>query len=397
MATVRESTTVAIVGGGVSGLTTALLLRSAGVDSIILERRMRAYVEERQRAGLVEHRAVQMFSQWSLGHVLHGFPGNDFLEVRVDGESHLLAEALPGMEGANKAVPQQMLVKGLMAELLDGASANPDAVRFSVSDVALHGVDSSRPVVSYTDASGAAHEISCDFVAGCDGDRGISASSIPDGVVHAYDYGVTWLTVLADAPAPKYALQTTGSRGWAAQFARGRAASRFYLHIPAGDTAADWPHDRIWTEIKHRMHDADMADGPITMTEVFPLRSSIREPMSHGRLFLEGDAAHIIPPMGAKGMNLALFDAETFAVAVRDYTRTGDEAGLRAYSGTCLDRTWRYQEYSNWLADMMHGAAGAPVGGGGSFREKIMRARLDRLLSSDVAARYYQEMFTGLG
>jgi p-hydroxybenzoate 3-monooxygenase len=140
-----------------------------------------------------------------------------------------------------------------------------------------------------------------------------------------------------------------------------------------------------------------MADGPITMTEVFPLRSTIREPMSYGRLYLEGDAAHIIPPMGAKGMNLALFDAETFVTGVRDYVRTGDDAGLRAYSAIVLDRTWRYQEYSNWLADMMHGAAGAPVGGGGSFREKIMRARLDRLLSSETAARYYQEMFTGLG
>jgi p-hydroxybenzoate 3-monooxygenase len=221
---VRESTTVVIVGGGVSGLTTALLLRSAGIDSIILERRDRAYVEERQRAGLVEHRAVQMFEQWGLGHVLHGFPANDFLEVRVDGTSHLLPEALPGMEGANKAVPQQILVKGLMAELLDGEGGRPDAVRFEVTDVALRGLDGDRPLVAYTAADGMAREIECDFVAGCDGDRGVSAARIPAGAstLHTYDYGITWLTVLADAPAPKYALQTTGSRGWAAQFARGR-------------------------------------------------------------------------------------------------------------------------------------------------------------------------------
>jgi p-hydroxybenzoate 3-monooxygenase len=392
---VRESTTVAIVGGGVSGLTTALLLRSCGIDSIVLERRPRAYVEERQRAGLVEHRAVRMFEQWGLGHVLRGFPGNDYLEVRLDGESHLVSEALPGMDGESKAVPQQALVRGLIAALLEDGGD----LRFEAADVALHGVDSGHPAVSYTAADGQVHEISCDFIAGCDGDRGVSASVIPAaaGTVISYDYGIWWLTVLADAPAPKYALQTAGERGWAAQFARGRQASRFYLHVPTGDTVEDWPHDRIWTELKHRLHQPDLPDGPITATEVFPLRSSIREPMSYGRLFLLGDAAHIIPPMGAKGMNLALFDAEVFASGVRDFIRQGDESGLRNYSATCLERTWKTQEYSNWLADMMHGASGAPVGSGGPFRERIMQARLKRLLSSDIAARYYAEMFTGLG
>ena len=391
----RESTTVTIVGGGVSGLTTALLLQSCGIDSIVLERRSRSYVEERQRAGLVEHRAVRTFEEWGLGQVLHGFPGNDFLEVRVDGVPHLVSEVLPGMEGVGKAIPQQALVRGLIAAHLgDGGD-----LRFEAADVALHGLDGERPVVTYTDPAGQTHEIECDFIAGCDGALGVSASAIPAdaGTVHDYDYGIWWLTVLADAPAPKYALMSVGERGYAAQFARGRQASRFYLHVPTGDSVDDWPHDRIWAELKHRMHDQDMPDGPITATEVFPLRSTIREPMDYGRLFLEGDAAHIIPPMGAKGMNLALFDAETFAAAVREYVRGGDESGLRGYSATCLDRTWRYQEYSNWLADMMHGASGAPVGGGGSFRERIMRARLDRLLSSETVGRYYAEMFTGLG
>ena len=212
-----------------------------------------------------------------------------------------------------------------------------------------------------------------------------------------YDYGVWWLTVLADAPAPKHALMTTGERGFAAQFARGPKASRFYLHCPQGDTVADWPHDRIWAELKFRLHDPDLLGRPYHRHGSFPLRSSIREPMSYGRLYLLGDSARIIPPMGAKGMNLALFDAEVFAAAVRDFTATGDDSALRAYSGTCLARTWRYQEYSNWLAEMVHGASGSPVGGGGSFTERIMRARLQRLLSSHIAARYYAEMFTGLG
>jgi p-hydroxybenzoate 3-monooxygenase len=392
---VRESTTVAIVGGGVSGLTTALLLRSRGVDCAVLERRARSYVEERQRAGLVEYRAVRMFEERGLGHVLRGFPGNPFLEIRVDGQTRLLAESLPGLDSTGKAVPQQALVRGLIAALLaDGAD-----LRFEAADVALHGLDGPRPLVSYVDTDGRAHEIECDFVAGCDGDRGVCAASIPAGAgaVHAYDYGIWWLTVLADAPAPEHALMSVGQRGFAAQFARGRDASRFYLHCAEGDSVADWPQERVWAELRRRLHQPDLPGGQITATEVFPLRSSIREPMSHGRLYLLGDAAHIIPPMGAKGMNLALFDAETFAAAVADFTASGDESGLLEYSDTCLARTWRYQEYSNWLADMMHGASGSPVGGGGSFRMRIMRARLERLLSSETAARYYAEMFTGLG
>jgi p-hydroxybenzoate 3-monooxygenase len=397
---VRESTTVVIVGGGVAGLTTALLLRSRGVDCVVLERRSRSYVEERQRAGLVEYRAVRMFEEQGLGHVLRGFPENPFLEIRVDGQTRLLAEHLPGVDTAGKAVPQQALVRGLIAALL----ADGTDLRFDAADVALHRLDGERPLVSYIGQDGRAHEIECDFVAGCDGDRGVSAAGIPPGagIVHAYDYGIWWLTVLADAPAPKHALMSVGTHGFAAQFARGRDASRFYLHCAQGDTVADWPDERVWAQLRHRLHQPDLPGGQITATEVFPLRSSVREPMSHGRLYLLGDAAHIIPPMGAKGMNLALFDAETFAAAVGDFTATGDEAGLRAYSDTCLARTWRYQEYSNWLADMMHGASGSPVGASGSdgsssFRERIMRARLERLLSSQTAARYYAEMFTGLG
>jgi p-hydroxybenzoate 3-monooxygenase len=394
MARMTERTSVAIIGGGVSGLAAAALLRSCGISSIVLERRSRSYVEERQRAGLVEYRAVRMFEQWGLGHVLPDFPAEDVLEVRVDGQTRLISEDLPGLESTSKSVPQQALVRGLMSALL----ADGGDLRFEVTGVMLEELNGERPVVRYTGPAGEPHEIECDFVAGCDGDRGVSAASIPAGAVttHTYDYGIWWLTILADAPPPRHALISVGARGYAAQFPRGPRASRFYLHVPAGDTVAEWPPDRIWAELCSRLHQPGLPGGEITATEVFPLRSSIREPMRYGRLYLLGDAAHIIPPMGAKGMNLALFDAEVFASAVRDYTVRGDESGLRCYSATCLDRTWRYQEFSNWMTDMMHGASGAPVGGD-SFREGIMRARLERMLSSETATRYYQEMFTGLG
>jgi p-hydroxybenzoate 3-monooxygenase len=391
----RESTTVAIIGGGVSGLATAMLLRSRGVDSIVLERRSRGYVEERQRAGLVEYRAVRMFEQWGLGDVVPGFPAEVILEVRIDGQPRLLAEDLPGMEASSKSVPQQALVRSLIAALL---AAGGD-LRFEVAEVTVTQPEDGRPVVSYTGQDGNRHQVECDFVAGCDGDRGISAASIPEDAIttHAYDYGIWWLTILADTPPAPHGLMAVGARGYAAQFPRGPKASRFYLHVGAGDSVAEWPHERIWAELRSRLHQPDLPTAAVTATEVFPLRSSIRAPMSYRRLYLLGDAAHIIPPMGAKGMNLALFDAGVFAAAVSDYIAAGDESGLRDYSDTCLRRTWRYQEFSNWLAEMMHGASGAPVGGGGSFREQIMRARLERMLTSDTAARYYQEMFTGLG
>jgi p-hydroxybenzoate 3-monooxygenase len=392
---VTETTTVAIIGGGVSGLATAMLLRSAGVGSIVLERRARSYVEERQRAGLVEYRAARMFEQWGLGRVLPDFPAEDVLEVRVDGQTRLISEDLPGMESTSKSVPQQALVRALIAALL----ADGGDLRFEVTDVAVGRLDGERPLVSYTDQAGQTREIECDFVAGCDGDRGVCAASVPAGAVtaHTYDYGISWLTILADVPPAEHALMAVGERGYAAQFPRGPRASRFYLHVAEGETVADWPADRIWAELRARLHRPGLPAGEITATEVFPLRSSIREPMNYGRLYLLGDAAHIIPPMGAKGMNLALFDAEVFATAVRDFTQRGDESGLLGYSAACLERTWRYQEFSNWLTDMMHGASGAPVGGGGEWQERIMRARLERMLTSETAGRYYQEMFTGLG
>jgi p-hydroxybenzoate 3-monooxygenase len=289
-------------------------------------------------------------------------------------------------------VPQQALVRALIAAF----TADGGDLRFEAAEVALHGLDTDRPSVTYTGSDGGQHEIECDFVAGCDGDHGSTHSAVPDGVLTEYatDFGITWLTVLADAPPPRHPCLATGERGYAAHFARGPAASRFYLAVPPGDTRADWPGGRIWEQLRFRFHQPGLPDGPITETEIFPLRALVREPMSYGRLYLLGDAAHIISPMGAKGMNLALRDAEVFATAVRDFVRDGDGTGLRAYSGTCLARVWKYQEWSEWMLEMMHGICPA---NSDPFRARLLRARLDRMTGTETGSRYWAEMMTGLG
>jgi len=388
--TLRESTTVAIVGGGVSGLTVAMLLRRSGVGCVVLERQSRAYVEERQRAGLVEYRGVRMFERWGLGELLGSFPADNTLEIRVDGQTRLLGQDGYSQESAGQAVPQQALVRNLVAAFLaDGAD-----LRFDAADVTLHGIDGERPVVGYADADGNAREIECELVAGCDGDHGITNASVPDGAMATYtfDYGISWLTILADAPPPRYALMAVGRNGYAAQYFRGPRASRFYLQCDPPDTPNDWPADRIWEQLSFRLHRPDLPTGPITDTEVFPLRSLVREPMSYGRLYLLGDAAHVISPMGAKGMNLALYDAEVFATAVRDFAGSGDDEGLRSYSDVCLSRTWKYQEWSHWMSEMLHGMCGPDT-----FRTRLARARFERVASTPVGARYWAELMTGLG
>jgi p-hydroxybenzoate 3-monooxygenase len=391
---VRETRTVAIVGGGAAGLTTAIMLHASGVDCVVLERRSRQYVEQRQRAGAVEYRGVRMFEQWGLGAVLGSFPADNTLEIRVDGESVFVGRDARTQELVGLLTPQQALVRNLITAFL-GAGGD---LRFESADVALHGIDGERPVVSYSGPDGAARQIECDFVAGCDGDHGVSRASIPDGVLTAYtrDYGVTWLAILADTPGPRYPSFGVGRAGYAAAFRRGPKASRFYLEVPAADTLADWPADRIWAGLRERFGWPDLAAGPVTDTELVRLRSRVFEPMSHGRLYLLGDAAHVISPMGAKGMNLALFDAETFAVAIRDYARDGDDRGLRSYSSTCLARTWRYQEYADWMSSLLFSLCGEHAAAD-PYAARLARARLARFAdASTTAAGAWGELMTGL-
>jgi p-hydroxybenzoate 3-monooxygenase len=358
-----------------------------------LEARSREYVDQRQRAGIVDYRAVRMFEHWGLAdRVLGSAPRDGRLEIRIDGVVHVIGDDDFSAAIAGSLCPQRVLVRNLIEVL----RADGGDVRFNVADVALRDLDTDRPAVSYRDEAGEIHEIACEFVAGCDGDHGICRESVPRDALarYSHDHGISWLTILTDTPPPHRPLMAVSPDGFAAQFARGPGASRFYLECAPGERVQDWSPERVWSRLRARLGDPALPTGPITDMELFALRSVVHDPMSYGRLYLLGDAAHILSPMGGKGMNLALYDAEVFAGAVRDFVQAGDEAGLKAYSSVCLERVWSCQEFSQWLLETTHDAGDAARAG--EFRRGLARVRLRRLTESPTAARAFADLFAGL-
>ncbi|WP_275465645.1 4-hydroxybenzoate 3-monooxygenase [Streptomyces noursei] len=384
---------VVIIGAGPAGLTVANVLRAAGVDCLVLEAESREFVEQRPRAGFVEEWAVRALGRHGLAERLweRAETQGEF-EFRVDGARHTVRTAR--LSGRRHFVyPQPLLVADLLAAYADRAGG---AVRFEVRDVQLHDLDGPRAGVSYRDPhTGERHRIACDHVVGADGARGVSRAVIPDGRVRMtrHDHGVAWLAVLAEAPpSADGVVFGIHPRGFGAHMARSARVTRYYLEVPAGDAAADWPDERVWRELRVRLA-ADGArplhEGPLSEKTVLAMHNYVVEPMAYGRLHLAGDAAHLLAPIAAKGMNLAINDALLLGGALIAHYK-GDDRPLAGYSAAALRRVWQYLEFSQWLSEVLHGASS-----GDRFRAGTAAARLRRLLGSEAAAKAFAGLYLG--
>ncbi|MFI1409743.1 4-hydroxybenzoate 3-monooxygenase [Streptomyces sp. NPDC020707] len=384
----RENTTVAVIGAGVAGLTLGNFLLRNGVDCVVLEKHSRAYVEQRQRAGTIDAFGVRMFRAWGLGEVLEGDP-----VPQSEGGFYIDGEAMPiDMDDDNDDslfCPQQVLVRNLTDRFLrDGGD-----LRYEAADVSLEDITGERPRVRYRGADGSAEVVACDFVAGCDGFHGVSRRTIPAAALTEYShaYGYNWLSVLAAVPADPSGM-AIHARGLAGMIPRGPRASRVYLQCRVDDTVGQWPDERVWSELEARFG-TPVPSGEIVDKRIVPLRSVVFDPMSYGSLYLLGDAAHIVPPMSAKGIHLALHDTEVFARAVIRQVREGDASLLDSYSETCLPHIWNYQAFATWITDMMHNAGF--TGYEGEFRKQVARAELQRQFTSQAANKLFGELAAG--
>lgn len=389
----EKQTTIGIIGAGPAGLLLSHLLHLEDIESVVLEARSREYVEQRVRAGVLEQGTVDLLTAKGVGDRLrregqahHG------IELRFGGRGHRIA--LSDLTGGRAIwiYGQQEVVKDLIQARIEAGAT----IHFEVEDVRLSGIDSSSPVINYR-KDGRDHELTCDFVAGCDGFHGVSRDSIPSGVLrtysHEYPYG--WLGILAAvAPSTDELIYAHHNRGFALHSLRSPEISRLYLQVEPGEDIAEWPDERIWEELRIRLATDDgwtLTDGPVLEKGITSLRSFVVEPMQYGRLFLAGDAAHIVPATGAKGLNLAVQDVRVLAEALTAWCRTGTTEHLARYSATCLRRVWRVQDFSAYMTLMLHRS---PDDDG--FRSRLQRAQLEYVSSSEAAARGLAENYVGL-
>jgi p-hydroxybenzoate 3-monooxygenase len=386
-------TQVAIVGAGPAGLVLSHLLAREGIESVVLEARSREYVEHRVRAGVLEQGTVDLLEELGLaerlrreGLVHHG------IELRFDGRGHRIGfEELAGGR-AITIYGQQELVKDLIAARLDSQAS----LCFEVDDVRPSGLDSDSPTVRYVH-EGEEHELRCDFVAGCDGFHGVCRGCVPDGVLslHHHDYPFAWLGILAEVtPSTEELIYAPHERGFALHSLRSPKLSRLYVQIATGDKLEDWPDERVWEELHLRLAREDgweLSEGPIVEKGIAPLRSFVAEPMQYGRMFLAGDAVHIVPATGAKGLNLAVADVRVLAEAMAEWFRSGSRTPLDAYSAICLRRVWRTQHFSWWMTEMLHRFSDDD-----DFARRLRRSQLDYVCSSRAAATTLAENYVGL-
>jgi p-hydroxybenzoate 3-monooxygenase len=385
-------TQVAIVGAGPAGLMLARLLQIEGIDAVVLEARSREHVEQRIRAGVLEQGTADLLAASGVGErmqreglVHHG------IELQFGGERHRIP--LSDLAGGRSIVVygQTELVKDLIAARL--ASGAP--LHFAVEDVSVHDLESARPQVRFRH-EGRDEVLECDVIAGCDGFHGVCRASIPAATLRTYEreYPFAWLGILASvAPSSGELIYAHHERGFALHSLRSPELSRLYVQCSPDDGVEQWPDERVWEELQIRLglDGWTLAAGEVLEKSVTGMRSFVTEPMRHGRLYLAGDAAHIVPPTGAKGLNLAIADVRILAEALASWTSGGGIALLDAYSETCLRRVWRAEHFSWWMTSMLHRSPG-----GDPFEEKLQLAQLRNVVSSHAAATMLAENYVGL-
>jgi len=392
MSEIVERTQVAIIGGGPAGLLLGQLLYRAGIDAVILERQSADHVLSRIRAGVLEPGTVEMLDQAGVGARLHaeGLSHSGF-ELAFDGMRHRIdLQTLTG---------QHVTVYGQTEVTRDLMDARVDAglpTVYLASDVRLEGLESDAPIVRYV-RDGQAHALRCDYIAGCDGFHGVSRASIPASVLRSFErvYPFGWLGVLCDTPPVSHELiYANHPRGFALCSMRSVTRSRYYVQCDLDEKLEDWPDERFFDELRSRLDPqaaASLITGPSIEKSIAPLRSFVCEPMRHGALFLAGDAAHIVPPTGAKGLNLAVADVRLLARGLIERYRHGSTAGIDDYSRRCLERVWKAVRFSWWMTTLMHRFPDT-----GGFGQRVQEAELSYLVKSAAASGALAENYVGL-
>ncbi len=385
-------TKVAIIGAGPAGLLLGQLLHRYGVDNVILERHTGEYVLGRIRAGLLEEGTVALLDEVGAGERLHreGLVHGG-IELAFGGERHRID--LHGPTGKSVTIYGQTEVT---LDLMNARQAVGLTSIYEAEHVKPIDFDTDHPRISYV-KDGVGHEIECDFIAGCDGYHGVSRASVKPAAIETFErvYPFGWLGILSDTPpvSPEL-IYSNHARGFALCTMRSAKRSRHYVQCPLDDRIEEWPDDRFWDELKRRL-DQEAADklvtGPSIEKSIAPLRSFVAEPMRFGRMFLAGDAAHIVPPTGAKGLNLAASDAHYLAQAFREFYDEKSSAGIDAYSATALSRVWKAVRFSWWMTSMLH-----KFPDNGAFGARIQLAELDYVANSKAAAASLAENYVGL-